>query len=87
MPLILRLLSFISSLIITCFYICYNNRMHAHAWQLQNFNTDIFIRSYALQAAGLDLKENLGAGAAAAWPYPSVYHPYDAAFASYPFNG
>jgi hypothetical protein len=39
------------------------------------------------QAAGLDLKENLGAGAAAAWPYPSVYHPYDAAFASYPFNG
>lgn len=41
-----------------------------------------------LQAAGLDLKENLGAGAAAAWPYPSVYHPYDpAAFASYPFNG
>jgi len=40
-----------------------------------------------LQAAGLDLKENLGAGAAAAWPYPSMYHPYDAAFANYPFNG
>ncbi|XP_011690631.1 PREDICTED: iroquois-class homeodomain protein IRX-3 [Wasmannia auropunctata] len=42
---------------------------------------------YSPTAAGLDLKENLGAGAAAAWPYPSVYHPYDAAFASYPFNG
>ncbi|KZC08299.1 Homeobox protein caupolican [Dufourea novaeangliae] len=41
---------------------------------------------YTPTAAGLDLKENLGAGAAA-WPYPSVYHPYDAAFASYPFNG
>lgn len=85
MPLILRLLFSTSSLVISCFYTCYNNRKHA--WQLQNFNTDIFIRSYALQAAGLDLKENLGAGAAAAWPYPSVYHPYDAAFASYPFNG
>lgn len=35
-------------------------------------------------AAGLDLKENLAAGAT--WPYPSVYHPYDAAF-GYPFNG
>lgn len=48
-----------------------------------------YINKYnRLQAAGLDLKaENLGAGAAAAWPYPSVYHPYDAAFASYPFNG
>ncbi|TMW51678.1 hypothetical protein DOY81_003244 [Sarcophaga bullata] len=34
--------------------------------------------------AGLDLKENLVAGAAP-WPYPSVYHPYDAAF-GYPFN-
>lgn len=49
----------------------------------------MLIRSFTslLQPAGLDLKENLGAGAAAAWPYPSVYHPYDAAFASYPFNG
>nr|CAD7195427.1 unnamed protein product [Timema douglasi] len=36
-------------------------------------------------AAGLELKENLASGAA--WPYPSVYHPYDAAFAGYPFNG
>lgn len=35
-------------------------------------------------AAGLDLKENLAAGAT--WPYHSVYHPYDAAF-GYPFNG
>ncbi|XP_049946392.1 iroquois-class homeodomain protein IRX-3 [Schistocerca serialis cubense] len=34
--------------------------------------------------AGLELKENL---AGAGWPYPSVYHPYDAAFAGYPFNG
>ncbi|KYN04226.1 Homeobox protein caupolican, partial [Cyphomyrmex costatus] len=42
---------------------------------------------YTPTAAGLDLKENLGAGAAAAWPYPSMYHPYDAAFANYPFNG
>lgn len=41
---------------------------------------------YIFQAAGLELKENLGAGAAAAWTYPSVYHPYDAAF-GYPFNG
>lgn len=51
-------------------------------------NIPMFIRLFMLlQPAGLDLKENLGAGAAAAWPYPSVYHPYDAAFASYPFNG
>ncbi|XP_023164850.1 homeobox protein caupolican [Drosophila hydei] len=35
--------------------------------------------------AGIDLKENLVAGAAP-WPYPSMYHPYDAAFAGYPFN-
>lgn len=42
---------------------------------------------YSPTATGLDLKENLGAGAAA-WPYPSVYpHPYEAAFASYPFSG
>ncbi|KAK0180628.1 hypothetical protein PV327_002991 [Microctonus hyperodae] len=41
---------------------------------------------YTSSAAGLDLKENLGAGSAAAWPYPAVYHPYDTAFASYPFN-
>ncbi|KAK6628935.1 hypothetical protein RUM43_002752, partial [Polyplax serrata] len=35
--------------------------------------------------AGLELKENLAAGAAASWPYPSVYHPYDSF--GYPFNG
>ncbi|KAK3932130.1 Homeobox protein araucan, partial [Frankliniella fusca] len=34
--------------------------------------------------AGLDLKDNLPPGAGG-WPYPSVYHPYDAAF-GYPFN-
>ncbi|XP_017480973.1 PREDICTED: homeobox protein araucan, partial [Rhagoletis zephyria] len=34
--------------------------------------------------AGMDLKENL-VGGGAPWPYPSVYHPYDAAF-GYPFN-
>ncbi|XP_050440279.1 homeobox protein caupolican isoform X1 [Adelges cooleyi] len=39
---------------------------------------------YSAAAAGLDLKENLAAGAS--WPYHSVYHPYDAAF-GYPFNG
>ncbi|XP_034951182.1 iroquois-class homeodomain protein IRX-2 isoform X2 [Chelonus insularis] len=42
---------------------------------------------YSPTAAGLDLKENLSAGATPGWPYPAVYHPYDAAFASYPFNG
>ncbi|KAG8297852.1 hypothetical protein J6590_027011 [Homalodisca vitripennis] len=36
-------------------------------------------------AAGLELKENLAAGAAT-WPY-HVYHPYDTAFAGYAFNG
>ncbi|EEB19220.1 hypothetical protein Phum_PHUM562460 [Pediculus humanus corporis] len=37
-------------------------------------------------SAGLELKENLAAaGAAASWPYPSVYHPYDSF--GYPFNG
>ncbi|CAB3363802.1 Hypothetical predicted protein [Cloeon dipterum] len=35
---------------------------------------------------GLDLKDNL-AGAPPGWPYPSVYHHYDAAFGGYPFNG
>ncbi|KAL0280418.1 UNVERIFIED_CONTAM: hypothetical protein PYX00_001713 [Menopon gallinae] len=35
-------------------------------------------------SAGLELKDNLAAGAAS-WPYPSVYHPYDSF--GYPFNG
>lgn len=46
--------------------------------------TDHPLLSSLLQA-GLDLKDNLPP-AAGAWPYPSVYHPYDAAF-GYPFNG
>ncbi|OWR42767.1 putative iroquois-class homeodomain protein irx [Danaus plexippus plexippus] len=41
---------------------------------------------YTNTAAGIELKENLAASAAT-WPYPTVYHPYDAAFAGYPFNG
>ncbi|KOB72430.1 putative iroquois-class homeodomain protein irx [Operophtera brumata] len=41
---------------------------------------------YSNTAAGIELKENLAASAAS-WPYPTVYHPYDAAFAGYPFNG
>ncbi|XP_059482929.1 homeobox protein caupolican [Neocloeon triangulifer] len=41
---------------------------------------------YATAPGGLDLKDNL-AGAPPGWPYPSVYHPYDAAFGPYPFNG
>lgn len=48
----------------------------------------IFSNSFFLMfqaAAGLDLKDNLASGAV--WPYPSPYHPYDAAFAGYPFNG
>nr|XP_022913992.1 homeobox protein caupolican [Onthophagus taurus] len=40
---------------------------------------------YSPPGAGLDLKENLAG--TPAWPYPSVYHPYDTAFAGYPFNG
>ncbi|XP_046677734.1 homeobox protein caupolican isoform X2 [Homalodisca vitripennis] len=40
---------------------------------------------YTTAAAGLELKENLAAGAAT-WPY-HVYHPYDTAFAGYAFNG
>lgn len=50
-------------------------------------NYNLFITTVILfQAGGLDLKENLASGAAT-WPYHSVYHPYDAAFAGYPFNG
>ncbi|XP_018325667.1 homeobox protein araucan isoform X2 [Agrilus planipennis] len=41
--------------------------------------------SFYSTTANLDLKENLAG--AATWPYHSMYHPYDAAFAGYPFNG
>ncbi|CAD7002242.1 unnamed protein product [Ceratitis capitata] len=44
--------------------------------------TTIYSHKYL---AGMDLKENLVAGGAP-WPYPSVYHPYDAAF-GYPLIG
>lgn len=48
---------------------------------------DVFIIVVcSVQGVGLDVKDGL-AGATPGWPYPSVYHPYDAAFAGYPFNG
>uniref|UniRef100_A0A0A9VZE3 Homeobox protein araucan n=1 Tax=Lygus hesperus TaxID=30085 RepID=A0A0A9VZE3_LYGHE len=44
------------------------------------------IQALDLSGVGLDVKDGLPTGAPG-WPYPSVYHPYDAAFAAYPFNG
>jgi hypothetical protein len=59
-------------------------------WVVLRLLFDLFwdwLSSDVLQAAGLELKENLATGAAT-WRYHSVYHPYDAAaFAGYPFNG
>lgn len=63
-----------------------NKRVHpnnACMYDIIYFNI-IYIFVCVQAAAGLDLKENLAAGAT--WPYHSVYHPYDAAF-GYPFNG
>lgn len=48
---------------------------------------NIFVIFFYLQAAaGLDLKENLAAGAGAPWPgYPPMYDPYGP-FSAYPFG-
>lgn len=80
--------------ILLILYLCYNNvnkRVHPNNVYCMYMIIYIIIINIiyvffvcAQAAAGLDLKENLAAGAT--WPYHSVYHPYDAAF-GYPFNG
>lgn len=58
--------------------------MSSHQTNPHNFQKTNKKSFLSFLQAGLDLKE---VGGGAPWAYPSVYpHPYDAAFAGYPFN-